>query len=146
MARTSIGSGFLPTCVLLIAIAAHPAYAQYEVAEIPFFNTPKGTAALGGGLRLGQDLYIATDNEDQRQFDLVPLYLYNGKYAFFRGTAGGIHLISKENIEFNVMGRFRFTKLDPDRNAFFEGMETRKQTVDGGLELRLRGGFLPLQV
>jgi outer membrane scaffolding protein for murein synthesis (MipA/OmpV family) len=136
-----MGFRFLPTCVLLIAIAAQPAYAQYEVAEIPFFNTPKGTAALGGGLRLGQDVYIATDNEDQRQFDLVPLYLYNGKYAFFRGTAGGIHLISRENIEFNVMGRFRFTKLDPDRNAFFEGMETRKQTVDGGLELRLRGGW-----
>ena len=102
-----------------IAIFACPAYAQYEVAEIPFFNTPKGTAALGGGLRLGQDLYIATDNEDQRQFDLVPLYLYNGNYVFFRGTAGGIHLFSNDNIEFNLMGRYRFTKLDPDRNAYF---------------------------
>jgi outer membrane scaffolding protein for murein synthesis (MipA/OmpV family) len=126
--------------VIVVATLAYPAYAQYEVAEIPFFNTPKGTAALGGGLRLGQDLYIATDNEDQRQYDLVPLYLYNGKYVFFRGTAGGIHLFSTDNIELNVMGRYRFTKLDPDRNAFFEGIEERKQTLDGGVELRLRGG------
>jgi hypothetical protein len=127
--------------VIVVATLAYPAYAQYEVAEIPFFNTPKGTAALGGGLRLGQDLYIATDNEDQRQYDLVPLYLYNGKYVFFRGTAGGIHLFSTDNIELNVMGRYRFTKLDPDRNAFFEGIEERKQTLDGGVELRLRGGW-----
>jgi len=134
-----IASRRLPAYLLLIAVVSCPAYAQYEVAEIPFFNTPKGTAALGGGLRLGQDLYFATENEDQRQFDLVPLYLYNGKYIFFRGTAGGIHLFSRDSIELNVMGRYRFTKLDPDRNAFFEGMDTRKQTVDGGLELRLRG-------
>jgi outer membrane scaffolding protein for murein synthesis (MipA/OmpV family) len=127
--------------VLFIATFAYSANAQYEVAEIPFFNTPKGTAALGGGLRLGQDLYIAADNEDQRQYDLVPLYLYNGKYFFFRGTAGGVHLFSTDNIEFNVMGRYRFAKLDPDRNAFFEGIEERKQTLDGGVELRLRGGW-----
>ena len=76
-----------------------PAYAQYEVAEIPFFNAPAGTAALGGGVRLGQDLYIATDNEDQRQYDLVPLYLYNGKYLFFRGTAGGLHLFKTDSVD-----------------------------------------------
>ena len=141
MKRARIASRRLPAYLLFIAVVSCPAYAQYEVAEIPFFNTPKGTAALGGGIRLGQDLYIATDNEDQRQFDLVPLYLYNGKYIFFRGTAGGVHLFSRDSIELNVMGRFRFTKLDPDRNAFFEGMETRKQTVDGGFELRLRGAW-----
>ena len=127
--------------ILAIATLAFPAYAQYEVAEIPFFNTPQGTAALGGGLRLGQDLYIAADNEDQRQFDLVPLYLYNGKYFFFRGTAGGLHLFNTDTVEVNLLGRYRFQKLDPDRNAFFEGIEERKQTVDGGVEIRLRGGW-----
>ena len=141
MATGSIRARSLATCVFLFAILASPAYAQYEVAEIPFFHTPKGTAALVGGLRLGQDLYIAADNEDQRQYDLIPLYLYNGKYVFFRGTAGGLHLFSRDTIEFNVMGRYRFTKLDPSRNAFFEGIEERKQTLDAGLELRLRGGW-----
>lgn len=139
MKDAQLGIGCLRVLIFAIATFAYPAHAQYEVAEIPFFNTPAGTAALGGGLRLGQDLYIATDNEDQRQFDLVPLYLYNGKYIFFRGTAGGIHLFRTDNIELNVLGRYRFTKLDPDRNAFFEGMERRRQTVDGGFEIRLRG-------
>jgi hypothetical protein len=63
-----------------------------EVAEIPFFNAPPGTAALGGGVRFGQSPYRASDNEDERQLDLVPLYLYEGKYLFARGVSGGVHL------------------------------------------------------
>jgi outer membrane protein len=132
-------AGRIRAVIFVSAMLAAPAYAQYEVAEIPFFHTPDGTAALGGGLRLGQDLYIAADNEDERQFDLVPLYLYNGKYVFFRGTAGGIHLFDNEKVELNLFGRYRFQKLDPDRNAFFDGMTERKQTLDGGVELRLHG-------
>lgn len=128
--------------IVLIATSVFPAYAQYEVAEIPFFNAPKGTAALGGGLRLGQDMYLAfDDSSDQRQFDLVPLYLYNGKYLFFRGTAGGVHIIGRDKFELNLLGRYRFQHLDPDRNAFYEGIEERKQTVEAGLEVRMRGGW-----
>lgn len=141
MATDTIRARFLAACLFTITVAAYPAYAQYEVAEIPFFNTPRGTAALGGGLRLGQDLYVASDNEDQRQYDLVPLYLYNGKRVFFRGTAGGIRLLDTDNVEFNLMGRYRFNRLDPYRNAFFEGIEERRQTVDAGVEVRLRGGW-----
>jgi outer membrane protein len=136
-----IGSGLFAAFVFSATLFAQPARAQYEVAEIPFFNTPEGTAALGGGLRLGKDIYIAADNEDQRKFDLVPLYLYNGKLFFFRGSAGGIHLFSTDTFEFNVMGRYRFQKLDPDRNAYFEGIEERKQTLDGGVEVRIRGDW-----
>jgi outer membrane scaffolding protein for murein synthesis (MipA/OmpV family) len=140
--RVITGTTLSRAAVVLIVTSVFPAYAQYEVAEIPFFNTPKGTAALGGGLRLGQDLYLAfDDSSDQRQFDLVPLYLYNGKYLFFRGTAGGVHIIGRDNFELNLLGRYRFTKLDPDRNAFYEGLEERKQTVETGLEVRLNGGW-----
>ena len=127
----------MPLCLL----AAAPSHAGQEVAEIPFFNAPPGTAGLGGGLRLGQSLYRAFDNDDQRQYDLIPLYLYNGKYLFARGTAGGVHFVNRDNIQLNLLFRFRFNKLDPDRNAFYEGIETRHQSVDGGIELRLRGGW-----
>ena len=53
------GNRYLRALIIVISTFGYPAHAQYEVAEIPFFNTPKGTAALGGGIRLGQDLYIA---------------------------------------------------------------------------------------
>ena len=50
-----------------------------DVAEIPLFHAPQGTAALGGGIRMGQNMYLASDNEDQRKLDLIPLYLYEGR-------------------------------------------------------------------
>jgi outer membrane scaffolding protein for murein synthesis (MipA/OmpV family) len=124
----------------LVAAAAvlvgGPASAQ-EVAEIPFFHSPPGTAALGGGIRGGQSPYLATDNEDQRQLDLIPLYLYNGKWLFARGTAGGIHLFDNDTFEFNLYTRYRFQQLDPDSNVFFEGLEKRKQSLDAGIEAGL---------
>lgn len=136
------GTTLFRVAAILIVTSVFPAYAQYEVAEIPFFNTPNGTAALGGGLRLGTDLYLDFDESSElRQNDLIPLYLYNGRYLFFRGSAGGLHIIGRDNIELNLLGRYRFTKLDPDRNVFYEGIEERKQTVEAGIELRLRGGW-----
>ena len=129
--------------LLALAITALPSLADagQPVAEIPFFNTPPGTAALGGGVRLGQSVYKAVTNSDQRQFDLIPLYLYNGKWLFARGTEGGLHFVNRDNLEFNLLGRFRFQQLDPDRNEFYAGMEKRKQTVDTGLEFRWRGRY-----
>jgi outer membrane protein len=106
-----------------------------EVAEIPFSHAPPGSAALGAGLRVGQSPYLASDNEDEQNVDLIPLYLYGGKHLFVRGIAGGVHLFKNESLEFNFYTRFRFQKLDPDSNAFFEGLEERKQTLDAGFEL-----------
>jgi outer membrane protein len=121
--------------VLLLAVG--PASAQ-EVADIPFSNAPPGSSALGGGLRFGQSLYRETDNEEQRQLDLIPLYLYEGKYLFARGTAGGLHITKNDALEFNLLLRYRFQKLDPDSHSYYEGLERRDQTVDGGLEVALR--------
>lgn len=54
---------------------------------------------------------------------------------------GGVHLVHRDNLELNVWGRYRFQKLDPDRNAFYEGIGERRQTVEGGVEMRLRGSW-----
>jgi len=120
-----------------IFLAAGTTSAQ-DVAEIPFFHATPGSAALGGGLRGGQSPYFASDNEDQRQRDLVPLYLYQGKYVFARGTAGGVHLFRNDAFEFNLYTRYRFQKLDPDSHTFYEGLEERRQTLDAGIELGLK--------
>ena len=130
----STGSRYLleTSLITLCVLAAAPSHAGQEVAEIPFFNAPPGTAALGGGVRLGQSIYRAFDNDDQRQYDLIPLYLYNGKYLFARGTAGGVHFVNRDNIQLNLLFQFRFNKLDPDRNAFYEGIETRRQPKKEG--------------
>jgi outer membrane scaffolding protein for murein synthesis (MipA/OmpV family) len=120
-----------------LCVAAPYAAAQ-EVAEIPFWHTPEGTAALGGGLRFGQSPYLASDSEDERNLDLVPLYLYNGKYVFARGTSGGIHLVRNDALELNLYARYRFQRLEPDSNEYYAGLEEREQSLDAGFELALR--------
>ena len=121
----------------LLALLTCGAASAQEVAEIPFYSSSPGTAALGGGIRGGQDLYFPNENEDVRDFDLIPLYLYEGKWLFFRGTAGGVHLYSSDAFQLNLYSRYRFDKLNPDRNEFYEGLDERKQSLDAGLEFRL---------
>ena len=120
-------------CLLLVSL---PAQAQ-EVGEIPFWHQPDGTAGLGAGFRFGQSPYLAADNDDQRELDLVPLYLYEGKYFFARGAAGGLHVVNSDDFEFNVLARYRFQQLDPSRNEFYDGLEERRQTLDAGVQFRM---------
>jgi outer membrane protein len=131
--RTAVCQFVALSCLLLFSTVR-----AQEAAEIPFFNAPIGSAALGGGIRSGQSLYFENNNEELRTNDLVPLYLYEGKYLFSRGTAGGIHFLKKDNFEFNLYARYRFQKLDPDRNEYYEGLEARDQTLDAGLQVALR--------
>ena len=135
MKKTAIGAA---ACLLGLAAAFAPRLGgAQEVGEIPFFHAPPGSAALGGGIRFGNNPYRAPDNDDQRKRDLVPLYLYEGKYVFARGTAGGIHIVDTDALEFNLYARYRFQQLDPDINAYYEGLETRRQTLDAGLQFAL---------
>jgi outer membrane scaffolding protein for murein synthesis (MipA/OmpV family) len=126
----------LAPLVLLLLLAT--TVGSQEVAEIPFFDAPTGTAGLGGGIRGGQSPYFASDNEDQRQLDLIPLYLYEGKYFFFRGTAGGVHLFKNDTFELNLYTRYRFQKLDPESNIFYQGLEERTQTLDAGFQASIK--------
>lgn len=130
---------------LTFLLAGNAAVAQ-EVAEIPFYSSSPGSAALGGGLRSGQSPYFATDNEDQRQLDLVPLYLYEGEYLFVRGTSGGVHIFRNDAIQFNLYTRYRFQKLDPDSHTFYEGLEKREQSLDAGIELGLKQNWGELKL
>jgi outer membrane scaffolding protein for murein synthesis (MipA/OmpV family) len=123
---------------LISAISFSPLAQAQEVAEIPFFNAPDGSAALGGGLRFGQSPYYAVDNEDQRTLDLIPLYLYEGKYLFFRGTGGGVHFVDNDKWEVNLYTRYRFQKLDPNSNAYYEGLTKREQSLDAGFQVLTR--------
>ena len=127
---------FLALTICIASFSVAPTTAQ-EVTVIPFSHADPGTAALGGGIRGGQSPYLAVTNEDQREIDLIPLYLYDGKWLFAEGTAGGIHVINKDVFEFDVYTRYRFQGLDPDDNEFYEGLEERRQTLDVGVRAGL---------
>ena len=129
--------------MLYMAVLATTMGYTQEVAEIPIIKSPAGTAALGGGMRVAQNPYLETDSRD---LDLVPLYLYEGKYLFARGTSGGVHLFRNDVFELNLYAQYRFQQLDPEDNEFYAGLEEREQTLDAGFELitRQRWGQIKL--
>ena len=125
---------------LMLAIAA-PAMAGQEVARIPFINAPPGTAGLGGGFRFGNNPYISSGASDESPLDLIPLYLYEGKFLFAHGTSGGIHIFRNDKFSFSALARWRFQQLDPSTDPIFEGLFRRHQTLDAGFTGTYKSGF-----
>ena len=124
----------------LLALAGpgvRPAEAAFETVRIPTTQLPAGTPGLGGALRLPRDAYLGQDGDP----DLVPLYLYQGRWLYANGTAAGVHLLpTRDRGWFLDLGvRYRFNRLDPDEyDAIPAGIETRRQTLEGGMAVGLR--------
>lgn len=118
-----------------------------EAVEIRSFQAETGNVALGGVLRLDTSPYLAPEKDhEQPDRDLVPLFLYEGKYLFSRGSAGGIHIVDRDAFEFNLYARYRFQQLDPESNRFFEGLQERQTTVDAGLQISVEQNWGDLRI
>ena len=112
------------------------------LTQTPIIDAEPGTVGLGFGLRFGDSPYkgienIASINNDNSS-DLVPLYLYNGKRLFFHGTSAGVHLFDNSSISIDAIANYRFDRLEADADPFFQGIEDREQTIDGGLSISLK--------
>lgn len=112
------------------------------LAQIPIIDAPLYTPGLGGGLVIADNVYRG----DQTYQTLVPLYLYEGKYLFAHGTSIGAHLFRDDTFSLDILGRYRFNKLDPKDDPYFDGLRTRRQTVEGGLSGSVRGGWGELKL
>jgi outer membrane scaffolding protein for murein synthesis (MipA/OmpV family) len=123
--------------VAALWLTATSAYAGQELARIPIDTAPPGTPAIGGGIRSGADIYIGSDRDP----DLVPLYLYEGKWLFAHGTSGGLHAFKNANFSFDLILRYRFDKLDPNANELLAGLNERHQTLEGGVSGSWFGRF-----
>ena len=113
-----------------------------QVGQIPIIDAPPQTPGLGGGVRFGSSPYKNVSDVA----DLVPLYLYEGEYLYAHGTSFGAHLFRNETFTLDLEGRYRFTELDPEDDAFFEGLEEREQTWEGGLTGSVRGDWGELKL
>ncbi len=111
------------------------------ITHTPIVNAEPGTVGLGFGLRLGDSPYRGIDNvasiNNDNSTDLVPLYLYEGDRIFFHGTSAGIHLLQGQDVSIDAIASYRFDRIEPDADAFFEGIDERRQTVDGGLSINI---------
>ena len=131
--------------VVLLCSAATIARADLAVTEIPIVDAPPGTAGLGFGIRAGTSPYRGVDNissiGNDNDTDLLPLYLYEGKYLFAHGTSFGVHVVNTDWFGVDLLAKYRFDRLESDADAFFAGIDDRDQTVDGGMSLSLKGSW-----
>jgi len=116
-------------------------YSDNQVSQIPFSESAPGAVGLGAGLRFGVSPYKFVDSissdMNENNADLVPLYLYEGQYIFSQGTRAGVHLW-KENIEFDALIQYRFDRLETDADEFYEGVNNRQQTLEGGFTAKVK--------
>ncbi len=129
----------------LLCCATAPVRADLGVTEIPIVDAPPGTAGLGFGIRGGTSPYVGIDNvssmENDNDTDLVPLYLYEGKFLFSHGTSAGVHVVNTDRFGVDLLAKYRFDRLESDADIFFAGLDDREQTIDGGLSLSLKGAW-----
>jgi outer membrane protein len=113
--------------------------ADSPVTRLAIEDAAAGTPGLGGAVRVAGSPYARGHDP----YDVVPLYLYEGRWLFAHGTAVGVHLLGQENegVTLDALARYRFWELEPDDQAEFDGLDKRRQTVDGGLAARVRGAW-----
>jgi outer membrane scaffolding protein for murein synthesis (MipA/OmpV family) len=104
-------------------------------------SEPEGTPGLGGLLRVGHQNYVG----EPSRTDLIPLFLYEGRYAFAHGTSFGVHAFRNELFSFNLLGRMRLNRMLPDDIPELQGLIEREHSLDAGASIGLRGRFGELQ-
>jgi outer membrane scaffolding protein for murein synthesis (MipA/OmpV family) len=119
---------------LLIILITRPASAQ-EAARVPIVDAPEGTPGLGGAIRLSSSPYHGGAGYP----DLVPLYLFEGRWFYSHGTEMGVHGYRNKRVKFNVFARYRFLSLDPEDDESLEGLKPREQTTEAGLSFEVKG-------
>ncbi len=133
------------TAFILPWIISLPLIADNNITQIPIIDAPKGTVGAGFGIRAGGSPYEGIENIssiwNENNTDLVPLYLYEGKYLYSHGTSAGLHMIDREHFSFDLVARYRFDRLETDSSNLYFGMEDREQTVDGGLAFAINGNW-----
>ncbi len=94
-----------------------------KINQTSIINAPPGTVGLGFGYRIGNSPYVDIDNisseKNSNSTDLVPLYLYEGKYIFMHGTSAGLHLINTSAFTLDAIANYRFDRLETDASDFY---------------------------
>src|SRR4051812_10530344 len=118
-------------CALALAVIPLASAASSD----PFTDVLEpGGAAVGYVLRWERSSYRGADNAA----DEVPLYLYEGEYAYLHGTRVGLKF-KQDDWRLDAFIRYRFEGFNQDhRPESTVGLALREPGYDGGVSLRRR--------
>jgi MipA family protein len=129
----------------ILAVAAGPVGATNPVTEIHGANVVPGTVGLGAGFRYADSPFRGIDDVGSiwhdSDYDLLPIYFYEGKYLFAHGSTAGVHLFDSDHFSVDALLAYRFDKLEPERNTFFSTVQEREQSLDGGFRGAVKGAW-----
>ena len=130
---------------ILLSTASTISLATNPVTEIAAGDIPSGTLGLGFGWRWGDSPYKGIGDissmETDENSDVLPFYFYEGKYLFAHGSTAGIHVLDTGTFSVDALLAYRFNRLEPERDDYFEGVNEREQSLDGGLRGSVRGDW-----
>ncbi|RMF94633.1 MAG: MipA/OmpV family protein, partial [Gammaproteobacteria bacterium] len=123
--------------VSLLALAGAPAAAQ-ELLRLPFADEVGPALSLGGSLRSASSPY----RHEDPVLDLVPLFLAETRWFFAHGNEAGLHLRRGPRWRFDLLARYRFDGLEPDRSRPELGrLRERKHSLDAGIAAEYRADW-----
>jgi outer membrane protein len=121
-------------------IGATPAFANTD--PLSDLLTVPGSAALGLAVRAEQSPYVGGGT----RYDLLPLYLYEGKRVFLHGSRAGLKLFDEESQRVDLFLDQRFEGYADDRlPPSLAGMAERGSGLDAGVSYRYRQPWGTLQ-
>lgn len=91
--------------------------------------------SLGGGIVVSPRPYVGADPK------VIPIPVIGVDYKrwFFQGIRGGYRLIDQEKWKANFFGQMQFKGLEASDSEELEGVNPRRKSIDGGLELIYQG-------
>jgi outer membrane protein len=91
--------------------------------------------SLGAGFITSPRPYVGTNAR------VIPIPVLDLRYKrfFVQGIRFGYEVVERGPLTASVLTQARFAGLEPEDSPFLEGMETRRKSADGGIEVLYRG-------
>lgn len=98
--------------------------------------------SVGAGFISSPRPYIGADPQSFP----IPVIALEYKRWFLEGIRGGYALVQRESFDVRAFTQIRFRGLEPESSPFLEGMETRRKSLDAGVEMVYQGRPIGLRM
>ncbi len=123
---------------------------QADLAVSPLLDpAADGNVSIGVAFRYEQGPYLdqssAVSQHSDYAVDVLPLYYYQGRHLFVRGTELGLTLLNYNGFSASALLAHRFNRLEQQADGVLRGLSEREQTLEAGASLTYSGNWGSLE-